>query len=357
MRMSSFSFPKRLRLAMGRLRRADGRGASKGKRYRALFLTCLYTLTLLLATGIAGTAYALTVSPAKIEMTTDPGRTVWGEIELFNEQEGTRTFYTSYENFESRGDSGAPYFTGAKSGLATWVRTQSEVIIDSRERIQVPYTITIPANAKPGGYFAAVFFGSQPAQSTGGGEVTIGGKIGVLVLLKVSGDVDESAGLVDFGSLNNQRFFSTLPVVLEHGFNNTGGDRVVPRGEIKIKNTLQLTSATLLANENEGSVLPNSTRRFEVVWGEKLDENEKRGFFETALLQVKDFHFGWYSAHIELTWGESAQKAEATYNFFIIPWQLFTIILIVLGLVWFSFKVWIARLKRTILAEAIRNKQ
>jgi hypothetical protein len=316
-----------------------------------------YTFVLLLTIGVVTSAYALTVSPAKIEITADPGQTVRGEIELFNEQEVVKTFYTSYENFESRGDSGAPYFIGSKNGLATWVSTAPEVTLASGERMQVPYKISIPEDTKPGGYFAAVFFGSQPTQGTGGGEVTIGGKIGVLVLLKVSGEVEESAGLVDFIALNAQRFFSRLPVTLEYGFNNTGGDRVVPRGEIKIKNTLQLTSATLLANENEGSVLPNSTRQFEVIWGEKQSEEEKYGFFETALMQVTDFHFGWYRAETNLTWGASAQTANASYSFFIVPWQLLTIVLVILGFTLFVFKVWVARLKRRILAEAMRNEQ
>ncbi|MEK7557522.1 MAG: hypothetical protein AAB538_06075, partial [Patescibacteria group bacterium] len=168
-----------------------------------------YTFILLLAISIATTAYALTVSPAKVEITADPGQTIRGEIELFNEQEETKTFYASYENFESRGDSGAPYFIGAKNGLATWIQTDSNFTLAPGERLQVPYTIAIPTSAKPGGYFAAIFFGSQPAQGTGGGEVTIGGKIGVLVLLKVSGEVEESAGLVDFSSKDGGRFFST----------------------------------------------------------------------------------------------------------------------------------------------------
>ncbi len=315
-----------------------------------------YIFILITATGIVSNTYALTVSPAKIEIAADPGQTVRGEIELFNEQNETKTFYASYENFESRGDSGAPYFIGANNGLATWVSTDPQVVLAPGERVQVPYTISIPENAKAGGYFAAVFFGSQPAQGTGGGEVTIGGKIGVLMLLKVSGEVEESAGLVDFGALNGQRFFSVLPILFEYGFNNTGGDRVVPRGEIKIKNTLQLTSATLLANENEGSVLPNSTRRFEVLWGSKQGEEEKRGFFKMALNQIIDFHFGLYTAHMQVIWGESPQDANASYNFFVVPWQLLTITIVILGLARFVFKAWVARLKRRIIAETMRDK-
>lgn len=176
------------------------------------------------------------------------------------------------------------------------------------------------------------------------------------MLLKVSGYVEESAGLIGFSTQNSGRFLSTLPISFEYGFNNTGGDRVVPRGEMKIKNTLQLTSATLRANEREGSVLPNSTRRFEVVWGEKVEEIGKRGFFGTALLQLKDFHFGWYRAEMNVTWGASAQKANGAYNFFVIPWQLLSIVVVLCIGVWLVFKVWVKRFKQRILAEADQNK-
>lgn len=318
----------------------------------------IFFITLfLLAGGVAVPAEALTVSPAKVEIQADPGQTVHSEIELFNEQSDTRIFFTSFENFESRGDSGAPYFTGAKSGLATWLSAAPEISIATGERIKIPYTISIPASAKPGGYFAAVFFGSQPPQSTVGGEVSIGGKIGVLILLRVNGEVEESAGLVDFGAKDGRRFFVSLPVPFEYGFNNTGGDRVVPQGELVIRNTFRLKSATLLANEREGSVLPNSTRRFETLWGEAPARNEANeeiqlGFFRTAFAQVKNFHFGWYTAKLNLSWGASAQTANASYNFFIIPWQLLLIFLVLLFIFWFLLK----RYNRYIIARATRQQ-
>jgi hypothetical protein len=317
----------------------------------------LITLTLILGMGMVQNAYALTVSPAKIEITADPGQAVIGEIELFNEQDEVKTFFVSYENFESRGDTGAPYFTGSEGGLATWITTVPEVTLAPGERVQIPYTISIPENTRPGGYFSAIFWGSQPLEGAGGGEVAIGGKVGVLILLRVSGDVDESAGLASFGALQNKRFFSMLPVSLEYNFNNTGGDRVVPLGEVTIKNMFRMTSATFLANENEGSVLPNSTRRFELVWGEKHEEGSRVGFFEAALLQLQDFRFGRYSADIQLSWGESAQTAQSSYSFFIIPWQLLTIVLLVVGLMLFVFRVWMVRLKHSILREAMRTRE
>lgn len=297
--------------------------------------------------------YALTVSPAKVEVTADPGSVAEGQIEIFNEQSEAKTFFTSFENFESRGDSGAPYFTGGDSGLATWITAPESVTIAPGERIKVPYTIRIPSNAKPGGYFSAIFFGSQPPVGKGSSEVTIGGKIGVLVLLRVAGDVEESAGLVNFGSKDDKRIFTELPITFEYNFNNTGGDRTVPRGEIKVKNTLRLTSAKLLANGREGSVLPNSTRRFEVVWGEPT---EQKGFFATAKNQLKNFHLGWYTAKLDLAWGATGQTALASYHFFVFPWQLLSIVLVIALIAWFVLRVGLTRYKRRIIEEIRKQK-
>ncbi len=228
--------------------------------------------TLLFVTVFFGTAlhaHALTVSPARAEVTGDPGTTLRGEIEIFNEQDSTRTFFTSFENFEPSGDTGAPHFIGAEGGLATWLQAESQVTVESGKRKVVPYTITIPEGTDPGGYFGAIFFGTREPGAQDGGQVSVGGKIGVLVLLRVSGYIEESGGLLDFATKNNRRFFTSLPIVFNYRLNNTGGDRVVPLGDLKIKNTFRIKTETLKANKKEGSVLPGSARKFEVTWGEE----------------------------------------------------------------------------------------
>ncbi len=310
---------------------------------------------------VASPVLALTVSPAKLEVTADPGQTYRGEIEIFNEQDVEKTFFTSYENFEPQGDSGAPYFIGAEDGLATWIDTEDQYVVESGERLVVPYSITIPAGTEPGGYFAAIFFGSQPPQGNKGGEVTVGGKIGVLILLRVSGEVEEGGGLLDFTIVDNKRFFSVLPIDFEYRFNNSGGDRVVPLGEIEIKNTLRRASTVLLANTNKGSVLPGSARKFLVSWGDESvvedSDVEEPGFFATAGNQWKDFHFGWYTATVNISWGESNQTADSTYNFFILPWQLLIVLIVVILLVVFVGKTMLRKYKRSIIAQATDKQQ
>ncbi len=329
-------------------------------------LTYTFIITLLFCVSFATSAHALTISPAKIEIVGDPGSVLSGEIEIFNEQDESKIFYTSYENFEPRGDSGAPYFVGAPDGLATWIQTQPEVTIAPGERLVVPYTITVPADARAGGYFAAIFFGNQPPSSATGGEVTIGGKIGALVLLRVSGDIEEKGGLLGFMAKDGKRFFSATPVDFEYSLNNLGGDRIVPQGELKIKNSFWLTSATLIANKHEGSVLPNSSRKFEVTWTDEDEDTAKKKktaevatenphFFQMAGRQLKDFHFGVYTAKLDVAWGETNQTDKDSYVFFIIPWQLLTMVLVILFILGFAMRKFIRRYNRWIIAQARRG--
>lgn len=273
-------------------------------------------------------AYALTISPVKVEVSGDPGQTLRGEIELYNEQADTKTLYSSFENFEPSGDTGSPHFVGADSGLATWLSTNEVVSVESNQKQKVPYTITIPADAEPGGYFAAVFFGAQNPRELEGGEVAIGGKLGMLILLRVEGNVPESGGVSEFGEALNRRVISALPAAFSYRFANTGGDRVVPLGDVVITNIFGGETARIKANVNEGSVLPASSRKFETFWGDP--SLEAKGFFDTIRYQVREFHFGVYTATLDIVWGEHNQHELVPYWFIFFPWQLVIAVLAIL---------------------------
>ncbi len=297
-------------------------------------------------------ASALTISPTKIEVAGDPGQELIGEIEVFNEESEDKTFYSSFENFEPRGETGSPYFVGGGSGLASWMRTQESFTLKPGEKFTIPYSIKIPESATAGGYFAAIFFGTQPPATGEGSEVAIGGKVGTLVLLRVNGDIAESGGVLDFMTASSSRFYTGLPVNFSYRFNNTGADRVVPKGEVTIKNMLGMNSGALLINKNEGSVLPNSVRKFELVWAEDKPVAEDASFFAIAGYQLTNFRFGLYRAVLEASWGETTQRATASTWFVVVPWQLLSILL-VLGLV---MRFGLGFYNRAIIARAAKSK-
>ena len=323
----------------------------------------LFSLLFLLAfISVPNFVSALTVSPARIEIAGDPGQTVTGEILLLEESENGKNYYISFENFEPRGDSGAPYFIGAKDGLATWISADSNVYLNQNEETSVPFSITIPSSAKPGGYFAAVFFGTQPVNGSGGGQVSVGGKVGVLILLRVNGDIEEGGGLLSFNLKGDGRIMTTPPVALEYRFNNTGGDRVVPRGTVTLLNTFRFKTEEVNANPNEGSVLPGSSRKFEIIASDnKILETEEqiagRNFFDIVKVQLKDFKFGWYTAQLDIEWASTKQSARENYHFFVIPWQSLTVIFSLLFIVVKVFKVVLHRYNKWVLAQAGFSQQ
>jgi hypothetical protein len=305
-------------------------------------LTKVSFLSLLFFT--ANYAFALTASPVKVEITGDPGQTLSGEIELLNEQNEQKVLFTSFENFEPAGDTGAPRFIGSQDGLATWLSAQQSVTVDPEQKVVVPYSITIPQNAEPGGYFAAVFFGAQDPKGQGAGEVAIGGKLGILILLRVSGNIVENAGVTAFGADTGSRIFTDLPINFSYKFTNSGGDRVVPLGDITIKNTFGMVSASLLANKNEGSVLPNSGRTFSSAWGEYVKDAPKKSFFESAHSQFSNFHIGLYRAHLAVVYGTTNQSASHSFTFFVFPWQFLSLCFVALVCAYFflrKYNAWI----------------
>ena len=302
---------------------------------KSLFTRITLTFIAIVVLGSASASFALTVSPAKLEIAGDPGTTLTGTVELYNEKTKSQTLYTSFENFESNDDTGTPRFIGADDRLATWMGAPASLTLAPDETIDVSYTITIPESAEPGGYFAALFFGTQPPADAG--QVSIGGRLGVLVLLRVNGDVPESGGILDFGATDQKRFYITPPIEFTHRLSNTGGDRAVPKGDIEMRNTFGFVRDRVDANPKEGSVLPNTARKFVNTWEREGEAPE--GFFNTVKSQWNQFHFGWYTARLALDWGETGQESVAKYSFFIFPWQLLLLILIVLVLLYTILKI------------------
>ncbi|MCI5051336.1 MAG: DUF916 domain-containing protein [Candidatus Pacebacteria bacterium] len=296
------------------------------KKFYASFITLA---ALFAALTFSPSASALTVTPAILEISGDAGTTLVGTVRLYNESDRTQTFFTSYENFEPSDDSGTPRFIGAEDGLATWINATASVTLAPQERTEVPFTVTIPANAEPGGYFSAIFFGTQPP-SPDGGIVAIGGRLGILTLLRVNGDIPEAGGVLEYDTVDGERFYTMPPVEFEFRFSNDGGDRVIPRGDIEIKNTFGQVRETILANTVEGNVLPGSARRFRTTW--EANEAEPQGFFGKVKAQFNDFHFGYYTAQMNLGWGFTNQSSSNSVSFFVLPWQLLITVIAGLGL-------------------------
>ncbi len=282
----------------------------------------------LMITGLALgaiTAQALTISPARAELTGDPGETIQGTFTLTNPLDSDQTYYTSVENFEAQGETGTPNFTASKDGLPSWVKVVDKVVLKKGERVTISYNVVIPTDADSGGHFGAIFLSTVPP-SAGEGQVSVGAKMGMLLFLKVTGTIKEQGGLSAFDLKNGKKVMSSLPVDFVYKFKNEGNDRVKPEGELIIKNTLGMEAAKIDVNKTKGdNVLPASTRRFEVRYGDKEAPEISAPFFDHVKFQKNNFALGMYKANLALTYGDKG-KADASLTFYIFPWQLLVVV-------------------------------
>ena len=301
-------------------------------------------LNFLTITGLLlsfGTANALTISPARAEITGDPGEQVSDSFLIINEQDSEQTFYTSVENFDAQGETGTPNFTASKEGLPSWITVEEKVTLKKGERARVSYSVNIPTNADAGGHFAAIFLSTVPP-SLEDGQVSVGAKVGMLVLLKVTGDVKEGGGLLSFTLKEAKKVMTSLPLDFVYRFSNTGNDRVEPKGEIIIKNTFGVETARIDANTSKGNILPGSVRRFEVHYGENKAPEVSAPFFDHVKYQMGNFSLGMYTATINLGFGNSS-TAQSSITYFMFPWQLLSI---VVGILLLAFIILVSLVKR-----------
>ncbi len=300
---------------------------------------------------------AMTVSPVRLEMSGDPGTEVSGYFKVINEESEAKTLYTSFENFEAMGETGSPSFRAGTDGLATWINAPAQVTVEPGETKNIDFSIEIPAGTEPGGYFAAIFLGTTPP-SENPNELSIGARIGTLVLFRVNGYIDESASLLEFDTAEGRRLFSSLPVGFYYRFQNGGGDRIMPRGDLVIRNVFGSETAVINANPVQGNILPRSIRRFEISWskGEQqptaVEKTEGKGFFEMAGYQWSNFAFGRYTADMALAYGSANEQVNGTVSFFVIPWQLLIVIVFGLAIILFILLYGIKRYNRFIIQRA-----
>ncbi|MCF7843393.1 DUF916 domain-containing protein [Candidatus Gracilibacteria bacterium] len=305
-------------------------------------LACMLASTLFVAN-------ALTISPARLELSADPGATATNEFTIINEQSSEQTYYTSVENFEAQGESGTPNFSNTKEGFASWVQVAEKVTVKSGEKIKIPFTVTIPQDADAGGHFAAIFLSTIPP-ATKGGEVSVGAKVGMLMLLKVSGDIKEEGGVLSFFLKDNGRFVTKLPIDFVYRFNNDGNDRVKPSGTTTIKNMFWITTKEINANKTEGNVLPNSIRRFELTWGDEEPLPASASYFSHVKYEMRNFAMGLYFANLDLNFG--TKSSSNTIWFVVLPWHLLIILIAIAGIIFIGLRSAFKRYNKFIIAQA-----
>ena len=157
--------------------------------------------SLMLVSIIAGfyfipfASHAVTVGPAKIDVSIDPGQTAVGEIYLANETGIKSTFYSGFEKFIEKNNERI-FLPGEPTDLTSWFKMPQSVTLEPGEDIRIPYEIVVPEDAPPGGHFAIIWWSTNPPGGPGGARIVT--RAGIVTYIRISGEIIESANVLNF---------------------------------------------------------------------------------------------------------------------------------------------------------------
>lgn len=282
----------------------------------------LVFVVLISKTSAAGEG--LTISPPINELSLKAGEQSQQTIKVTNPTGALMEVYPTVMNFKASGEGGEPAFfptsdEESKFSVAHWITfSQSKVALAPEQVVDFSYTIDVPADAESGGHYGAIFLATQPPKvESNQSQVSIGSMIGSLILIRVPGPTIEKAYLEKFSSL---RFAFAPPVGFETKIANLGNIHFKPKGEILIKDFSGNQVDKLVFNESTGNVLPDSTRKFENVWGAK-----------SSFLQVP---LGRFTADLRVVYGESDKTLSSQIVFWIVPyWAIASLALLVIVII------------------------
>ena len=284
---------------------------------------------------------SLSVSPTLFDMSASPGQDWTSTIRVINANPFDMTVYSSVVNLEADGERGksklVPLFEDNTAGdtLGDWISVSlDEVTIPAEKTVQIPFTITVPDEAAPGGYFAAIMIGTKSlGDSDQNATLETSQVVTALIFLRVTGDVTEIGSIRSFRT--TKRLLEQPKATFELRFENAGNVHLQPQGEIKIFNMWGQARGIIPINKKTlfGNVLPDSIRAYSFDW---------EGEWSIA-------DIGRYTAEATLAYGVTGrQSAFSQTSFWIIPWKIVTTVLVVLVLfgvlfTW-SLKLYIRRM-------------
>jgi len=277
----------------------------------------------------AQTRSGITVSPFIIEETVSPGQELIKIIIVTNNSDKKQIFRAHLQDFRVKGEVGEVLLLPAgseKTSLLYWVELpQGGVEFAPRESKEISLTFMVPEKAGAGGYYGAIFFSSESPESGRAEEmeeegvfVSLVHQVGVLVFLDYPKGAIEEARIKEFKT--DKKFYdSPFKINFITRIENLGNIHIKPIGSIKIENMRGRETVILPFNRDGLNVLPESIRRFENFWHGNLA-------------------FGKYTAFLTLNFGTPADRGGAGMqtifaetHFWIIPWKIIFIVLLILA--------------------------
>lgn len=251
------------------------------------------------------------VGPGKIELEIKPGETVVKEITLANRISDGRTFELFVEDVAGTQDGSSVQLLGQNRGpytLKDYISFPGNTLtLDLGERARIPVSISIPADAEPGGRYGSVLVTTVRDDGEDGGDGApatrspIIARLGILFFITVPGDIERDGETVDLSLLGKPWWYEKGPVNFGISYENRGSVHVNPYGELRITN--MFGEEVGFVELEPWFVLPKSLRTREVAWN-------------------REFLLGRYTATVAINRGYNDIVDERSVTFWVLPWKI-----------------------------------
>jgi hypothetical protein len=302
-------------------------------------------------------AFNILTSPLPIKISTSPGKTVTTEIRFKNLNDTPEAIKVSLLRFGASGEEGAPdlFDITPKDKFGSWVTfSPSEVVAQPNVWNTITMTIKVPDNADLGYYMAVTLSPASTVTDPRNGA-SLKGSAATLVLLNVNtGNEKRSLNIAEFTS--SKGLYEYLPTTFNVKLRNNGNIYIAPSGNLFITHGSKQVAA-LDFNQAGASVLPGTNRTLKADWhdGFPLYTNkivdgktipDKHAVPQQDLKwdfsKVNKLRIGRYTAKILVVYDDGKQDVplEATVNFWVLPWKIMLVallIVVIIGIGLFSF--------------------
>lgn len=296
----------------------------------------------------ANSAQGMQISPTLVEINAELGGQYKVSVNVTNVTASDLFYSASVDDFEANSETGSPNIVSESSlpenaSVKTWVSSITGFTLASHDSKDIQVQINVPMNAEPGGHYGIVrFSGSTPDVSSNG--VGLSASAGVLLLIRVGSDdqIVEQAELAEFFTQQNDSrswFFENGPIDFVTRIQNKGNVHVKPSGSIEVRDMFGgLTSKIDINTQNpKSNVLPDSIRRF-----------------DSEL--TNQWMFGQYTATLTMGYGTKGQAITNTIKFWVVPYKLILVVLLVIFTIGFVLKRMVIVYNRHIIEKSKNEK-
>lgn len=224
---------------------------------------------------------SITLSPAQRLIKVDAGTRHQDELTVINDGTVAYDFVVYARPYSVKGSDYKQDFqsTPSNADVYSWTRFEkTKYRLEVGKSVKIPFTITVPADAAPGGHYGVIFAQTEPV-AIGGNSVIRKKRVGALMHVTVNGQY-KMAGEATTFDVPFWQLEPPMKTTVEA--KNTGNAEFI--------DTTQMTVRDMFGNvkydaKKEFILLPKTTRTMHLEW-------QKSGWFGLYKVETKQMFLG-----------------------------------------------------------------